>query len=125
MNPSEPDPTVSATTAADVALRHTGEGVVIAARGEFDALTTPALQEAIHDALAERPRVLVMDLSETAFFSSTAIGALVDAELTAGEPTSVRLVASPPIRRTLRLLGLDRHFDYCDTTDDALTTTPG
>ncbi|QRP42658.1 STAS domain-containing protein [Amycolatopsis sp. FDAARGOS 1241] len=76
--------------------------MVIAVRGEFDALTTPVLQEAIHDALAEGPRVLVMDLSETAFFSSTAIGALVDAELTAGESTPVRLAASP---RTLQVSG--------------------
>ncbi|MEU4674638.1 STAS domain-containing protein [Amycolatopsis sp. NPDC023774] len=109
---------------ADVALRHTGEDVVIAARGEFDALTSPQLQESVHHALAERPAVLVLDLTGTVFFSSVAIGVLVDAVLTAGEHTAVRLIVPRPIRRTLQVLGVDRYFDYHDTTQDALTSRP-
>ncbi|MEU4673646.1 STAS domain-containing protein [Amycolatopsis sp. NPDC023774] len=107
---------------ADVALRHTGEGVVISAGGEFDAVTSPQLRETVHHALAEKPTVLVLDLTGTVFFSSVAIGVLVDAVLTAGEHTAVRLVVPRPIRRTLQVLGLDHYFDYCDTAEDGVTT---
>ncbi|QRP48238.1 STAS domain-containing protein [Amycolatopsis sp. FDAARGOS 1241] len=95
--------------------------MVIVARGEFDAITSPALREAVHGVLAEAPPVLVMDLTGTVFFSSVAIGVLMDAVLTAGERTCVRVVAARPIRRTLQMLGLDPQFDYFDTTQEALT----
>ncbi|WP_370541979.1 STAS domain-containing protein [Amycolatopsis sp. FDAARGOS 1241] len=76
---------------------------------------------AVHGVLAEAPPVLVMDLTGTVFFSSVAIGVLMDAVLTAGERTCVRVVAARPIRRTLQMLGLDPQFDYFDTTQEALT----
>ncbi|QRP42813.1 STAS domain-containing protein [Amycolatopsis sp. FDAARGOS 1241] len=124
MQPSDHADPVSAAPAADVALRHSGEDVVIVAGGEFDAITSPTLQKTVHHALAEKPTVLVLDLTGAVFFSSVAIGVLVDAVLTAGEHTTVRLVVARPIRRTLQLLGMDHYFDYYDTTQDALTARP-
>ncbi|WIX76691.1 STAS domain-containing protein [Amycolatopsis carbonis] len=126
MQPSDPVSAdhverVSATPAAEVALRHTGEDVVIAACGEFDAVTSPRLRETVHHALAEKPSTLVLDLTETVFFSSVAISVLVDAVLTAGDRTVIRLVVPRRVRRTLSMLGMDHYFDYYETAEDALT----
>ncbi|MEV6898750.1 STAS domain-containing protein [Amycolatopsis sp. NPDC051372] len=126
MHPSAHNHVVSTTPpAADVELRRSAEGVVVDARGEFDALTSPKLRAALDEALGETPAVLVVNLTETAFFSSAAIGVLIDADLKGGSTTSVRVVAPRAIRRTLQILGLDKHFGYYDSTQAALADGPG
>ncbi|MEU4675276.1 STAS domain-containing protein [Amycolatopsis sp. NPDC023774] len=65
--------------------------MVLSARGEFDVLTTPQLRHAIREALVEAPPVLVLDVTEVEFFSSAALGALVEAREATGESTELRL----------------------------------
>ncbi|MFI5614046.1 STAS domain-containing protein [Amycolatopsis sp. NPDC051903] len=106
-----------------VTARQTELRVVLAARGEVDVMTTPKLREAILSSLADEPSVLVIDLSATAFASSSAIGALIEAQLAAKAATSVRLVVPSRVRRLLRMLGLDQQFEYRDTVAKALPET--
>lgn len=121
-----PDPSAdpglapAAVPAADVQVQPVGTAMVLAARGEFDVLTTPKLQWALEQALAEAPAVLVLDLTETTFFSSAALGCLIDARNRSAEKISLRLVAPRHLRRNLQMLGMEPLFRLFDTTPDAL-----
>ncbi|QRP48435.1 STAS domain-containing protein [Amycolatopsis sp. FDAARGOS 1241] len=44
--------------------------MVITARGDFDAVTSPDLHDAIAEVFVDPPAVLVIDLTETAFFGA-------------------------------------------------------
>ncbi|MET7998263.1 STAS domain-containing protein [Amycolatopsis sp. NPDC005232] len=103
-----------------VSLRGEGSAVVLTARGEFDALTAPLLQAAIHDALKTTPDVLVVDLTAVSFFSSIALAALAEARQAAGERTSLRLAVERQLDRTLRLVGLHHRFALYSSVADAL-----
>jgi anti-sigma B factor antagonist len=71
--------------------------------------------------LAERPRVLVFDLTGVTFISSAGLGVLVRAHQAAAPDTRVRVVAAE--RRTLgvlRMTGLDDLLDVYDSRAHAL-----
>ncbi|WP_239154525.1 STAS domain-containing protein [Amycolatopsis sp. FDAARGOS 1241] len=63
--------------------------------------------------------MLVLDLSETTFFSTSAFAVLVDARLNAWRATRLRLVAQASVRRMLRMLGLEPQFSVFDRAQDA------
>ncbi|QRP42814.1 STAS domain-containing protein [Amycolatopsis sp. FDAARGOS 1241] len=109
----------AAVPTANVQVQRAGGAVVLTARGEFDVITTPVLQQGILEALAPAPDRLVLDLSGTTFFSSAAFGCLVDARSRAGEHTVLQLVAAHEVRRNLALLGLEPLFSVFDTLADA------
>ncbi|MEV0074465.1 MULTISPECIES: STAS domain-containing protein [unclassified Amycolatopsis] len=105
-----------------VSLRREGSAVVLTARGEFDALTTPQLQAAVREALHDQdpPDVLVIDLTAVNFFASMALAALAEARQAAGERTTLRLAVEHSLDRTLRLIGLDQRFALYSSATEAL-----
>ncbi|MFI5614096.1 STAS domain-containing protein [Amycolatopsis sp. NPDC051903] len=120
MQGSDQTPNSAAAAAAEVGV-HRGElSVVLTARGDFDAVTSPDLQDAIAEVFVDPPPVLVIDLTETSFIGSAAIAALIEAQRNAGTRTSVRLVAPHNVRRVLGLLGLDQQFVLHDTVRSAV-----
>ncbi|WIX75601.1 STAS domain-containing protein [Amycolatopsis carbonis] len=64
-------------------------------------LTTPQLQVAIREALRDAPTVLVLDLTEVAFFSSAAIRAVIEARDATGDHIELRLAGGHYLARTL------------------------
>lgn len=52
---------------------------LIAVHGELDLFTAPELRRCINEAVAAGARELVVDLSDTAFLDSTALGVLLGA----------------------------------------------
>jgi anti-sigma B factor antagonist len=58
-------------------LEHDAETVIVALHGEVDVLTVDQVRVAIGDAIAKRPRAIVVDLAELSFIDSTGLGALV------------------------------------------------
>ncbi|WIX75551.1 STAS domain-containing protein [Amycolatopsis carbonis] len=119
MQASVPHPAPGAGETS-VSLRREGSAVVLTARGEFDALTTPQLQAAIHEALKTAPDVLVIDLTAVDFFASMALAALSEGRQAAGERTSLRLAVERYLDRTLRLVGLDQRFALYSSAAEAL-----
>ncbi|WIX76753.1 STAS domain-containing protein [Amycolatopsis carbonis] len=83
-------------------------------------LTTPHLELAIREALAEAPPVLELDLTKVEFCSSSALGALVKAREAAGESTELRVAVGRYLDRTLNLLGLDTVFARYPSAAEAL-----
>ncbi|KUO20414.1 STAS domain-containing protein [Streptomyces dysideae] len=56
-----------------------GDWAVLQVSGELDLVTSPALRQRIHDAVAEGRHSLVLDLSEVYFCDSSGVGVLIAA----------------------------------------------
>jgi anti-anti-sigma factor len=94
--------------------------VVVQLAGELDLYNAEEIRVALAEAIASRPRCVVVDLAEVEFIDSTALGVLIEARAELGSH-SFRL-AAPQLgtRRTLQVSGLDRRLAVHDTVDGAL-----
>ncbi|MEA2304400.1 MAG: anti-sigma factor antagonist [Solirubrobacteraceae bacterium] len=95
---------------------------VIAVAGEVDIFTAPELKRAIAAAIDGGARRLVVDLTETRFLDSTALGVLIGA-VKRLRPLEGRLVivnTEPSTAKTFEITGLDQIFTIVAARDDAL-----
>lgn len=96
--------------------------VVLRVGGEIDLVTAPQLEESVTRALAQRPKVLVVDLTDVGFLASAGMSVLVAAHNQAGENTDMRLVASGSATfRPMELTGLSQALQIYPTLREALT----
>lgn len=95
-------------TGANVAVEHPAEDIaVVHVAGEVDMVTAPALEAEVSALLGERPRLLVIDLSDVRFFSSAGLAVLALAHREAHKSTQLQIVANDPaVLRPLELTGL-------------------
>jgi anti-sigma B factor antagonist len=99
-----------------------GETVVLSVVGEIDLVTAPALEESITTALAQRPDMVVVDLSEVDFLASVGMSVLIGCNEQAGTVTRFRLVASGAATfRPMELTGVTDTISIYPTRDQALT----
>lgn len=112
-----------AFNAPHVTQSHYDDVLVMAPVGEFDLSVADLLRSAFAEAITSRCHKVVLDLSDTKFLDSVALGALIGARRRAtGWGGWVRLVAPPPnIRHVLRTTELDTVFGLYDTIDQAIT----
>ncbi len=99
-----------------------GHSQVVAVAGEIDLFTAPELKTAIADAVdAGRTRVVV-DLTETSFLDSTALGVLIGAvkRLRSRDGALAIVNTDPNIARTFEVTGLDQIFTIRPTRDEAV-----
>jgi anti-anti-sigma factor len=83
--------------------------------GEVDFTTAGAVQSALLAMILPGGGAVVADLSRITFLDSSGLGALVQAHRTATEQdTRLLVVASEPVRKLLRLTGLDTVLDTYD-----------
>ena len=96
-------------------------GVVVSLAGELDLYNAEEVRDALLDACADAPDVLVVDLEQVRFIDSTALGVLIEARSRMADRSGFRL-AAPGLetRRALEVSGLDRHFVVHDTVAEAL-----
>lgn len=100
---------------------------VIAVAGEVDIFTAPELKRAIATAIDGGARELVVDLTETRFLDSTALGVLIGA-VKRLRPLDGRLVivnTEPSTAKTFEITGLDQIFTIVATRDEALAQLTG
>jgi anti-anti-sigma factor len=134
-NPPRPDDLADrlgryATPSASVTLTvHTDrplQPMVVEATGELDMITSSQLSDAVTEALARQPRILVIDLTEVRFIGSGGIGVLVRAHREASEHTSVRVVTgASSVRRPLELTGLISTLRVYRSLEEALAPDTG
>jgi anti-anti-sigma factor len=93
---------------ATVAVERPADDIaVVHVDGEVDMVTAPALESQVVTLLGEKPRVLVIDLTDVRFFSSAGLAVLALAHREADDHTQLRVVASDPaVMRPLELTGL-------------------
>ncbi|SNS08301.1 STAS domain-containing protein [Actinoplanes regularis] len=85
-----------------------GDIITVALRGEIDVLTVEQVRLALGEAVARRPRQLVVDMADVAFIDSTGLGALVSGFQRARDQEIDFRLARPShnVRQILMLSGL-------------------
>jgi anti-sigma B factor antagonist len=88
--------------------------------GEIDFTSSGAVQSTLLAMVLPGGGVVMADLSGVTFLDSSALGVLVQAYRTAREQdTRLLVVASVPVRKLLRLTGLDTVLETYDTLSAA------
>ena len=100
---------------------------VVAVRGEIDLFTAPELRQALTECIEQGKRRVVVDLTDTTFLDSTALGVLIGAvkRLRSRDGSLVIVNTDANIAKTFEITGLDQIFTILDTRDaavDALDT---
>jgi len=95
---------------------------VVSVVGEVDLATAPELRTVLDRVLDAGSSALAVDLSETTFIDSTALGVLIGAWKRAqNEGRSMSVVASDPrILRVFEITGLTDLFPMYKTLDEAI-----
>lgn len=101
-----------------------GEGIeIVVLDGEHDLGTLPRVRDAF-EAIAEKDKALIIDLSSAAFVDSSILGAVLDARRHAGEAGRGFAVtcdgAAEPVRRVLEVTGLAEELPVHPTREAAL-----
>jgi len=100
-----------------------GDVLVLALVGEFDLASTDVLRSAFLEALHDCDRVVV-DLGQTAFLDSTALGSILAASRRADETPGGWLRLADPsrhIRRILSVTGIDEALGLYGSVEEART----
>ena len=97
-------------------LDRDADTATVALRGEVDVLTVDQVRVALTDAIADRPRAIVVDLADLTFIDSTGLGALVFGFQRARDAgIAFRLArASRGVRQVLVLSGLLEVVELAD-----------
>ena len=100
---------------------------VVAVRGEIDLFTAPELKKTLADAIENGATRVVVDLSETTFLDSTALGVLIGAvkRLRSRDGQLVIVNTDANIAKTFEITGLDQIFTILDTRDAAVDALDG
>jgi anti-sigma B factor antagonist len=100
---------------------------VVAVQGEIDLFTAPDLKATLLGAIDGGKSRLVVDLSETAFLDSTALGVLIGAikRLRARDGVLTIVNVDPNIAKTFEITGLDQIFTITATRAEAIAALDG
>jgi anti-sigma B factor antagonist len=99
---------------------------VVAIQGELDLTTAPRLKWMLHDLLDAGRTKLVVDLTDTTFMDSTALGVLVGVNRGLGEGARLAIICSRAnVLKIFELSGMDGVFTIVPTLDEALQYTRG
>jgi anti-sigma B factor antagonist len=99
---------------------------VVAVQGELDLTTAPRLKWMLHDLLEAGRTRQVVDLTDTTFMDSTALGVLVGVNRSLGEGARLAIVCSRTnVLKIFELSGMDGVFTIVPTLDEALEYARG
>jgi anti-sigma B factor antagonist len=99
---------------------------VIAVQGDLDLATAPQLKWMLVDALDEGHDHLVLDLKDSTFMDSTALGVLVGVSRSLGADGTLAIVcANAKLLKIFELSGMDGVFAIYPSLDHALEQTRG
>ena len=95
---------------------------VVAVRGEIDLFTAPELKQKLTDAIEGGKSRIVVDLTDTSFLDSTALGVLIGAVKRLRSRDGVLTIVNTDanIAKTFEITGLDQIFTILGTRDEAV-----
>jgi anti-sigma B factor antagonist len=95
---------------------------VVAVRGEIDLFTAPELKTALGEAIEAGKSRIVVDLGETTFLDSTALGVLIGTvkRLRGNDGRLTIVNVDQNIAKTFEITGLDQIFTIRGSRDEAL-----
>jgi anti-anti-sigma factor len=86
--------------------------------GELDASMAPVFQREVENAEAQKPKRLVLLMSELVYIASAGLRALIFAKQKMGPGVDMYVVGAPPqVMDTLQMTGFDRSVIVLDTYD--------
>jgi anti-sigma B factor antagonist len=96
--------------------------VAVAVAGEIDLFTAPELKAALTEAVENGRTRIVVDLSETTFLDSTALGVLIGAvkRLRSNDGALSIVNRDATIAKTFEITGLDQIFTIRPTREEAI-----
>jgi anti-sigma B factor antagonist len=99
---------------------------IVAVAGELDLTTAPRLKWMLHDLVQAGRARLVIDLTDTTFMDSTALGVLVGVNRSLGAGSRLAIVCSrSSVLKIFELSGMDGVFTIVPTLDEALEHARG
>jgi anti-sigma B factor antagonist len=94
---------------------------LVSVEGDLDLASAPRLKWALHDALDEGSRQLILDLSLASFMDSTALGVLVGVNRSLAHSSMLAIVCSrDSLLKIFELSGMDSAFAISPTLEHAL-----
>jgi len=95
---------------------------VVAVRGEIDLFTAPELKSALSEAIESGHTRIVVDLTDTTFLDSTALGVLIGAvkRLRSRDGRLTIVNVDDNIAKTFEITGLDQIFPISSTRGEAV-----
>jgi anti-sigma B factor antagonist len=95
---------------------------VLGVRGEIDVATSPEMRSHLVEMLADRPELVIVDLTDVTFIDSTGLGVLVEAVTgaRAGGGDLRLVVTQPKIIKLIELTGLDQVFSVVSSANQAV-----
>ena len=95
---------------------------VLAVRGEIDLFTAPELKQVLAESIEAGRIRIVVDLTETTFLDSTALGVLIGAvqRLRSRHGALAMVNVDDSIAKTFEITGLDQIFTIVGTRDEGL-----
>ena len=95
---------------------------VVAVTGEIDLFTAPELKAVLSEAVEAGRTRIVVDLTETTFLDSTALGVLIGAVKRLRSRDGVLTIVNTDanIAKTFEITGLDQIFTIRATRDEAI-----
>ncbi|WP_158263060.1 STAS domain-containing protein [Amycolatopsis sp. CA-128772] len=127
MNDDVADPTqIDDALQLTVREETSSEALVLAVAGDVDLLTADQLRDAVTAAFAQRPAVLVIDLTAVTFLDSSGLSVLAQAHATGGQDTTVRVVTVPDslAHRAITVTGMAQLLPVFTSSADALAADP-
>jgi anti-sigma B factor antagonist len=102
------------------------EKAVIALSGEVDLYSCPEFKEELLRVIGTGATLVVVDLTETTFIDSTALGVLIRGveRLKTQDGRLVVACSDPNIVKVFEVTGLDRIFTVYSSRDEALAPAP-
>ncbi|HWL94297.1 MAG TPA: STAS domain-containing protein [Phycisphaerae bacterium] len=103
-------------------VRKTDGGTVIELAGDIDLHRAPALHAALVDVANERPKRLILDLSQVPYMDSSGVGTLVEVfrRVTKYDGKFVLCGLNPRVKSVFEITKLDKFFTICSTCEEAL-----
>src|SRR4051812_19434029 len=95
---------------------------VLAVRGEIDLFTAPELKQVLAESIEAGRNRIIVDLTETTFLDSTALGVLIGAvkRLRSRHGALAIVNVDENIAKTFEITGLDQIFTIMSTRDEAV-----
>src|ERR1044072_3042733 len=95
---------------------------VLAVRGEIDLFTAPELKQVLAESIEAGRNRIIVDLTETTFLDSTALGVLIGAvkRLPTRSGALAIVNVDENIAKTFEITGLDQIFTILPTREDAI-----
>jgi anti-sigma B factor antagonist len=99
-----------------------GDRHVLAVRGEIDLFTAPELKQVLAESIEAGRVRIVVDLTDTTFLDSTALGVLIGAvkRLRSRDGALAIVNIDENISKTFEITGLDQIFTIVPTREEAV-----